>query len=73
MLAGQPGILQSSHHITSKDEKDRQSPNAASSSHSLDDDIVAEHFTRNVQFFGRDAQERIMASFVVVVGLGVSL
>lgn len=42
-------------------------------SHSLDDDIVAEHFTRNVQFFGRDAQQQIMHSFVVVVGLGVSL
>jgi len=39
---------------------------------------VAEHFTRNVQFFGKDVQQRIMHSFVVVVvvvvvGLGVSL
>lgn len=42
------------------------------STHSLDDDIVAEHFTRNVQFFGREAQQKIMGSFVVVVGLGVS-
>ena len=42
------------------------------STHSLDDDIVAEHFTRNVQFFGREAQQKIMGSFIVVVGLGVS-
>lgn len=40
---------------------------------SLKDDILAEHFTRNVQFFGREGQERIMGSFVIVVGLGVKL
>jgi tRNA A37 threonylcarbamoyladenosine dehydratase len=34
------------------------------------DEILAEQFTRNVQFFGRDAQARIAGSFVVVVGLG---
>lgn len=39
---------------------------------SLDDEIVSEHFTRNIQFFGRPSQERIMQSFVIVVGLGVS-
>ncbi|CAL8471181.1 g10723 [Coccomyxa elongata] len=66
----QPGKLQWKQSINVKAEQDRQRPNAASSSHSLDDDIVAEHFTRNVQFFGRNAQERIMGSFVVVVGLG---
>ena len=38
---------------------------------SLADDILAEHFTRNVQFFGREGQEKIMQSFVVVIGLGV--
>ena len=38
---------------------------------SLDDEIVSEHFTRNIQFFGRASQERIMQSFVIVVGLGV--
>ncbi|CAK0785696.1 hypothetical protein CVIRNUC_008907 [Coccomyxa viridis] len=37
---------------------------------SLDDEIVSEHFTRNIQFFGRPSQERIMQSFVIVVGLG---
>ncbi|EIE19543.1 hypothetical protein COCSUDRAFT_67693 [Coccomyxa subellipsoidea C-169] len=45
-------------------------PATSTSSHSLEDDIVAEHFTRNVQFFGREAQQKIMGSFVVVVGLG---
>ena len=39
---------------------------------SLDDEIVSEHFTRNIQFFGRASQERIMQSFVIVVGLGVN-
>ena len=38
---------------------------------SLEDEILAEHFTRNVQFFGREGQQRIMGSFVVVIGLGV--
>ena len=33
---------------------------------------MGEHFTRNVQFFGRDSQEKIMQSFVIVIGLGVS-
>ena len=41
-------------------------------SFSLEDEILAEHFTRNVQFFGREGQQRIMGSFVVVIGLGVS-
>ena len=34
------------------------------------DDIVREHFTRNVQFFGQLGQETIADAFVVVVGLG---
>ena len=34
------------------------------------DDIVREHFTRNVQFFGQTGQETIADAFVVVVGLG---
>lgn len=72
MLAGQSRESQLKHFINLKPEEDRQWPNAVSSSHCLGDDIVAEHFTRNVQFFGRNAQERIMGSFVVVVGLGVS-
>ncbi len=37
----------------------------------LDDEVLGEHFTRNVQFFGRPGQERIMGAFVIVVGLGV--
>lgn len=36
------------------------------------DDILMEQLTRNVQFFGLEAQKKIANSFVVVVGLGVS-
>lgn len=39
---------------------------------SLDDVILGEQLTRNVQFFGRDGQQRVCDAFVVVVGLGVS-
>ena len=35
------------------------------------DDVLAEHLTRNVQFFGLDGQKKIANAFVVVVGLGV--
>lgn len=38
----------------------------------LEDEIVKEHLTRNIQFFGRESQLQISKSFVVVVGLGVS-
>lgn len=37
-----------------------------------EDDILAEHLTRNVQFFGQEGQMKVSAAFVVVVGLGVS-
>lgn len=37
-----------------------------------DDEILSEALTRNVQFFGLTGQKAIGASFVVVVGLGVS-
>ena len=37
----------------------------------MDDEILAEQFTRNVQFFGADGQQGIFDAFVVVVGLGV--
>ncbi|KAK3236364.1 hypothetical protein CYMTET_53498 [Cymbomonas tetramitiformis] len=36
----------------------------------LDDEILAEQFTRNIQFFGRKPQEDIGRASVVVVGLG---
>ena len=36
----------------------------------LDDEILAEQFTRNIQFFGKEGQARVSGSFVVVVGLG---
>ncbi|KAK1439306.1 hypothetical protein QVD17_05122 [Tagetes erecta] len=36
----------------------------------LKDDIVSEQLTRNIQFFGFDAQQKVTASYVVVIGLG---
>ena len=35
------------------------------------DEVVAEHLTRIIQFFGPEAQKKIAGSFVVVIGLGV--
>lgn len=37
----------------------------------MQDDILREHFTRTIQFFGEDAQQSLADSLVVVVGLGV--
>lgn len=45
-------------------------PKVTVSEHLLEDDILREHFTRNMQFFGEEAQVKISKSFVVVVGLG---
>ena len=36
----------------------------------VNDEIVAEQFTRNVQFFGIEAQKKVADAFVVVIGLG---
>ncbi|PON43394.1 Ubiquitin-activating enzyme E [Parasponia andersonii] len=36
----------------------------------LSDDIVSEHLTRNVQFFGLESQHKVTRSYVVVIGLG---
>ncbi|KAJ0445656.1 putative molybdopterin-synthase adenylyltransferase [Helianthus annuus] len=36
----------------------------------LKDDIVSEQLTRNIQFFGFDAQQKVTTSYVVVIGLG---
>jgi hypothetical protein len=36
------------------------------------DEVLAEHLTRNVQFFGLEKQKQITNAFVVVIGLGVS-
>lgn len=37
----------------------------------LEDEILREHFTRNIQFFGPESQDRVFNAFVAVVGLGV--
>lgn len=34
------------------------------------DEILEEHFTRNIQFFGEKDQQRVASAFVIVVGLG---
>ena len=39
----------------------------------LDDEILREQFTRNVQFFGQEGQLKVASAFVVVIGLGVSM
>ncbi|XP_043707029.1 tRNA threonylcarbamoyladenosine dehydratase [Telopea speciosissima] len=36
----------------------------------LKDEIVSEHLTRNIQFFGLESQRKVTESFVVVIGLG---
>ncbi|XP_055810943.1 tRNA threonylcarbamoyladenosine dehydratase [Solanum dulcamara] len=36
----------------------------------LTDEVVSEQLTRNIQFFGLEAQQKVTASYVVVVGLG---
>ncbi|KAF7831131.1 tRNA threonylcarbamoyladenosine dehydratase 2-like [Senna tora] len=36
----------------------------------LNDEIVSEHLTRNIQFFGFESQRKVSASYVVVIGLG---
>ncbi|XP_010553886.1 PREDICTED: tRNA threonylcarbamoyladenosine dehydratase [Tarenaya hassleriana] len=36
----------------------------------LADEIVSEHLTRNIQFFGLESQRKVTGSYVVVIGLG---
>ena len=36
----------------------------------MDDEIVREHFTRNIQFFGEKSQQHVARAFIVIVGLG---
>ncbi|RAL53022.1 hypothetical protein DM860_016257 [Cuscuta australis] len=36
----------------------------------LSDEVVCEQLTRNIQFFGLDSQQKVTASYVVVIGLG---
>lgn len=39
----------------------------------LQDKIVREHLTRNIQFFGESSQAIISNSFVIIIGLGVKI
>ncbi|XP_015693788.2 tRNA threonylcarbamoyladenosine dehydratase [Oryza brachyantha] len=43
---------------------------AVGSSDLLDDEVVSEQLTRNIQFFGLESQKKVTESFVVVIGLG---
>lgn len=43
---------------------------AAVRAQDLDDEILSEQFTRNVQFFGKEGQQKVSEAYVVVVGLG---
>lgn len=36
----------------------------------LNDDVVSEQLTRNIQFFGLESQQKVTQSYVVVIGLG---
>ena len=36
----------------------------------LTDEVLNEHFQRNIQFFGEEGQLKVAGSFVVVIGLG---
>lgn len=56
--------------IASTPSTSKPSRNVTVADHFMEDDILKEHFTRNIQFFGEEAQKKIANSFVVVVGLG---
>ncbi|KAG8094251.1 hypothetical protein GUJ93_ZPchr0012g20978 [Zizania palustris] len=45
-------------------------PRVVGSSDLLDDEVVSEQLTRNIQFFGMESQKKVTESFVVVIGLG---
>ncbi|XP_059318103.1 tRNA threonylcarbamoyladenosine dehydratase [Lycium ferocissimum] len=44
--------------------------NGMATSNPLADEVVSEQLTRNIQFFGLEAQQKVTASYVVVIGLG---
>ncbi|KAK4353941.1 hypothetical protein RND71_026135 [Anisodus tanguticus] len=44
--------------------------NGMATSNPLTDEVVSEQLTRNIQFFGLEAQQKVTASYVVVIGLG---
>lgn len=52
-----------------KDQEQRQFQRGLQAA--LEDEILAEQFTRNVQFFGASGQHEVLNAFVVVIGLGV--
>ncbi|CAM8977324.1 unnamed protein product [Rhodiola kirilowii] len=59
-LLGDVKLSSSEKKLNCKDE----------SSNLLEDEIVSEHLTRNIQFFGLESQRKVTSSYVVVIGLG---
>lgn len=51
-------------------ELPRSKYNGMTTPNLLTDEVVSEQLTRNMQFFGLEAQQKITASYVVVIGLG---
>ena len=64
-------------HSNDGDEASQRAPtsqvNGINIRDALEDEILSEQFTRNVQFFGKEGQSALHGAFVVIVGLGVSL
>jgi hypothetical protein len=59
-------------HAQESSLKSVVAPNSGTGLHNFhEDEILAEQFTRNVQFFGQQGQIKIANAFVVVIGLGV--
>lgn len=68
---GGPVAAASGHRADAQQQAARQaSAAAAADEEEVEDEVLAEQFTRNTQFFGREGQARVAGSFVVVIGLG---
>ncbi|XP_010440866.1 PREDICTED: tRNA threonylcarbamoyladenosine dehydratase-like isoform X1 [Camelina sativa] len=51
-------------------ESETRPVTAANGQDLLNDEIVSEHLTRNIQFFDLESQRKVTGSYVVVIGLG---
>ena len=75
-VSGRPPIVGSAAAAPQAQQRQHQEAQAVQPASSvrnfLQDEVLMEQLTRNVQFFGEEAQQTIANSFVIVVGLGVS-
>lgn len=72
-VSGRPPIVAAAPQAQQRQHQEAQAVQPASSVRNfLQDEVLMEQLTRNVQFFGEEAQQTIANSFVIVVGLGVS-